>query len=56
MNIENIYQQDSIIYKHLTDQFWELNFEALEANGGQNAPKTSGDLRRLELGMIAKNS
>ena len=29
--------------KHFT-QFRELNFEALEANEGQNAPETSGEV------------
>ena len=29
--------------KHF-DQFWEFHFEALEANGGQNAPETSGEV------------
>ena len=29
--------------KHF-DHFWELNFEALEADGGQNAPETSGEV------------
>ena len=32
-----------VLKKHF-DQFRELNFEALEADGGQNAPETSGEV------------
>ena len=32
-----------VLKKHF-DQFWEFHFEALEANGGQNAPETSGEV------------
>ena len=32
-----------VLKKHFA-QFWELNFEALEADGGQNAPETSGEV------------
>ena len=32
------------VHKKHFDHFCELNFEALEANGGQNAPETSGEV------------
>ena len=33
-----------IVLKKHFDQFWEFHFEALEANGGQNALETSGEV------------
>ena len=32
-----------VLKKHF-DHFWEIHFEALEADGGQNAPETSGEV------------
>ena len=37
-------EEDLQGYSKNTDHFWEIHFEALEADVGQNAPETSGEV------------
>ena len=40
MPTQPLFRSDRATQKHF-DHFWEFHFEALEANGGQNAPEKS---------------